>query len=111
VADGALGNQREPALDLIEPTGIGGSEVQVIAGMTGQPGFDLGMFVGGVIVQDQMDVEVSGDVVVQMLEKTQELLMAMAWFALRNHAAVEDIEGRKERGGAVAEVVVRTPST
>jgi hypothetical protein len=32
--------------------------------------------------------------------------MAMAWFALRNHAAVEDIEGRKERGGAVAEVVV-----
>ena len=53
-ADGALGNQCEPAFDLIEPTGIGGSEVQVIAGMTGQPGFDLGMFVGGVIVQDQV---------------------------------------------------------
>src|SRR5580692_7695146 len=74
--------------------------------MTGQPGFDLGMFVGGVIVQDQMDVEVGGNVVVQMLEKTQELLMAMAWFALRNHASVKHIEGRKERGGAVAEIVV-----
>ena len=51
-ADGALGNQGEPALDLIKPTGIGGSEVQVIARVTGQPGFNLGMFVGGVIVQE-----------------------------------------------------------
>ena len=35
--------------------------------------------------------------------------MTMAWFALGNDAAVEDIEGRKERGGAVAEVVVSDP--
>src|SRR5260370_40220457 len=74
--------------------------------MTGQPGFDLGMFVSGVIVHQQVHVEVGRDVEVQMLEKGQELLMAMAWFALRNHAAIEGVEGRKERGGAVAEVVV-----
>jgi hypothetical protein len=108
-ADGALGDQGEPALDLIKPAGIGGSEVQVIAGMTGQPGFDLGMFVGGVIVHHQVHVEVGGDVAVQMLEKGQELLMAMAWFALGNHAAIEDVEGREERGGAMAEVVVSDP--
>ena len=70
-ADGALSDEGEPALDLIEPAGIGGSEVQVKAGMVGQPGFDLGMFVGGVIVHDQMEVEVGGDVVVQMLEKAR----------------------------------------
>ena len=105
-ADGALGDEGEPALDLIKPTGIGGGEVQVIAGMTGQPGFDLGVFVGGVIIQDQVGVEVGGKVVVQMLKKGQELLMTMRWLALGNDAAVEDIEGRKERGGAVAQVVV-----
>jgi hypothetical protein len=66
-ADGALGDERKPALDLIEAAGIGGGEVQVIAGMTGQPGFDLGVFVGGVIVQNQVHVEVGQDVAVQML--------------------------------------------
>jgi hypothetical protein len=30
-ADLALGQKREPALDLIEPGGVGGSEVEVIA--------------------------------------------------------------------------------
>ena len=69
-ADGALGDQREPALDLIEPAGVGGSEVKVVAGMAGQPGFDLGMFVGGVVVHDQMDVEFGRDVAVEMLEKS-----------------------------------------
>jgi hypothetical protein len=53
-----------------------------------------------------VDVKVGGDVAVQMLEKGQELLMAMAWFALRNHAAIEHAEGRKQRGSAVAEIVV-----
>ncbi len=105
-ADGALGNQGEPAFDLIELTGIGGGEVQVIAGMTGQPGFNVGMFVGGVVVHHQVHIEVGQDVAVQVLEKGQEFLMTMAGFALRDHAAIEDIEGRKERGGAVAEVVV-----
>ena len=30
-ADLALGQKREPALDLIQPGGVGGSEVEVIA--------------------------------------------------------------------------------
>ena len=60
-----------------------------------QPGFDLGVFMGGIVVQHQMEVEVGGDVAVQVAEKGEELLMAMAWFALRNHAPIEDVEGRK----------------
>ena len=36
-ADLALGQKREPALDLIEPGGVGGSEVEVIARPFGKP--------------------------------------------------------------------------
>jgi hypothetical protein len=82
-ADGALGNQGEPALDLIEPTGIGRSEVQVIAEMTGQPGFDLGMFVGSVILQNQVDVEVGGT------------LWSRCWRKARNSGP--EFDGRTER--------------
>ncbi len=59
-ADGTLGDERKPALDLIEPAGIGGGEVQLIAGMTGQPGFDLGVFVGGVIVHRKVHMRPAG---------------------------------------------------
>ncbi len=83
--------------------------MQVIAGMTGQPGFNLGMFVGGVVVHHQVHIDVGQDVAVQVLEKGQEFLMTMAGFALRDHAAIQDVEGGKERSGAVAEVVVSDP--
>jgi hypothetical protein len=63
-ANGALGDEREPALDLVEPTGVSGREVQVIARMTGQPSFDAGMFMRGVVVQYQVQVEGGGDVAV-----------------------------------------------
>ena len=55
--DGLLGDEAEPALDLIEPTRIGRSVVHVIARMTDQPGLDLGMLVGAVVVRDQMDLK------------------------------------------------------
>src|SRR5258708_1434277 len=36
-ADGALGDERKPALDLVEPRGVGRREVEVVARMPGQP--------------------------------------------------------------------------
>ena len=39
--------------------------MNVIARMTCQPGFDPRMFVGGVVVGDQMDLELSRIVVVR----------------------------------------------
>ena len=44
-----------------------------------------------------------------MIEKGQELLVPMARFALRDDVPVEDVERRKERGGAVAVVIVGYP--
>ena len=59
-ADLALGQKREPALDLIEPGGVGGSEVEVIARPPGKPGFDGRRLVGGVIVQTRWISRLAG---------------------------------------------------
>jgi hypothetical protein len=60
--DGALdllvGEQREPAFDLVQPGGAGRCEVEVIARVTSEPGLDRRRFVRGVIVEHQVDVEI-----------------------------------------------------
>ena len=47
-----IGEQREPAFDLVEPGGAGRREVEVIAPVAGEPGFDLRMLVGRIVVGD-----------------------------------------------------------
>ena len=53
-----VGEQREPAFDLIKPGGAGRCEVQVTARVAGEPGLDRRRLVSGVIVEHQMDVEI-----------------------------------------------------
>jgi hypothetical protein len=48
----------EPAFDQIEPGTRGGGKVQVKAWMTAQPTLDAWMFVGAVIVHDQVQVPI-----------------------------------------------------
>jgi len=57
-ANGALGNQSEPALDLIEPGAVTRRVVDMKAHMTGEPGSDFRMFVCAVVIYDQMQVQV-----------------------------------------------------
>ena len=53
-----VGEQREPAFDLVEPGGAGRREVEVVARVAGAPGVDGRRFMGGIIVEHQMDVEI-----------------------------------------------------
>jgi hypothetical protein len=63
----------EPAFDQIEPGGAGRREVQVEAWMTQQPALDGRGFMGGVIVDDQVEREPGRDPVVNGLQKLAEL--------------------------------------
>ena len=72
-----LGEEGKPAFHLIKPGGIGRREVDVEARPCRQPGPHLGVFVCGVVVHDDVDVELIGHVSVDMLEEAQELLMTM----------------------------------
>ena len=68
----------EEAFDGIEPGCRGWSEVERPARMLGQPFTHLGMLVGGIVVDDGMDILACGDLRVDGVEEADELLVAMA---------------------------------
>jgi hypothetical protein len=51
----------EPPLNLVEPGGTGRREVHLITGSRRQPLLYLGMFVRSIVVEDQMNRQVSID--------------------------------------------------
>ena len=78
----------------------------VVSGTARQPGFDLGMLVGGVVVDDEMDVQGFGHVGVDVAQEGEDFLVPMASFALREHFAGGHVQGGEQRSGAVADVIV-----
>jgi hypothetical protein len=105
-ADGALRNQSEPALNLVEPGGVGGGVVEVKARTPGEPGFDSGVPVGAVVIDNEMNVQMIGNIGLDVAQEAQKLLMPMPRFALCEDLAIGHIEGCEQRRGAVPDVVV-----
>jgi hypothetical protein len=106
-ADRALRDQAEPALNLVQPGGIGGCVMQVKTRMTCEPCFDFRVFVRAVVIDDQMHVQLLGHFALDVTQESEELLVSMARLTLREHLAIGDIERRKEGGRTVTVVVVR----
>ena len=106
-ANGLLRDEVELDLDLVELRSVGGSEVEMVVGPVGEPALDAGVLVGGVVVDDEVDIEVRRHVGVNVFQEAQKLLVAMTRPALGEDLAGGDIQGREEGGGAVAEVAVR----
>ena len=102
----ASGQGSEEGLDRVGPGARGRREVEGPAGMAGEPGADLGMLVGGIVVEDGMDQLARRPGGLDPVEEADELLMAVPRHALADHGAVEDVEGREQGGGAVAEIIM-----
>ena len=86
-ADGLLGDQVEPDLHMIEPGRVGRRIVDVITRTGRQPLFDLGMFVRGIVIDDQMEIQILRDVLVDVVEKLEKLLMPVSGLAQGPHLA------------------------
>src|SRR5947209_12046191 len=71
-----------------------------------EPSHDVGMFVGGVVVDDDMDRLFPGHSGLDDVQKPNELLMAMALHALADNLALKDIERREQGGDAMAFVIM-----
>ena len=101
-----FGQQGEEALDLVQPGSAGRREVDMPARMAGQPASHRRRLVGCVVVHDQMDVEVVGDLGFESAPELKELAAAVTRKALSDDLAGGDVEGGEQRGGAVAHVVM-----
>ena len=88
----------KPALDRIEPRGAGGREVHDEARVLGQPLLDVGMLVGGVVVHDQVQLQVLGRLALDQAQEFEPLLMPVPILAHRDHGAVQCIERGKQQG-------------
>jgi hypothetical protein len=72
--DRFVGELAEPALDEVEPGARGGDEVQVEARVLGEPGVDVFVFVGAVVVEDQVQLALAGKLAVEGAQELKELL-------------------------------------
>jgi hypothetical protein len=73
----------------------------------GEPRFDLGCFVGGVVIHDDMDIEPFRDLSVDLFEKLQELDRSVTLVAFADDKPRGDIECSKQRGRTMPHIAVR----
>ena len=57
----------------------------MVAGPSSEPALDFDVFMGAVIVHDEVDIEVRGHVGVDVLQEAEELLMTVPSLALGEH--------------------------
>src|ERR1700675_3395669 len=79
--------------------------------MSLEPGGHARMLVGRVVVRHDVQIRSGWGLDIDRVEEADEFLVPMAWHALADHFAIEHAEGRKQRGRAVALVIVRHRST
>src|SRR5580700_6302929 len=103
----ALCEGREEALDRVEPGSRCRCEMERPSRMAFEPSADVGMLMGGVIVDDGVDRLARRDLLLDDIEEANEFLMAMALHVAANHRAVEDVHRGEQRRRAVALIVVR----
>ena len=74
--------------------------------MVCQLGPHLRVLMSAVVVGNDMHIQVSGDALVDLLEKGKEFLMAISGFAVGEYCALCGIQGCKELCRAMVEVVM-----
>src|SRR6516165_3569522 len=77
--------------------------------VAGEPGFDGRRFMGGVIVEHQMDVEIGRHGLLDLGQEFAEFDRPVALVAAADDPTGGDVQGGEQRGRAVALVVMAAP--
>ena len=101
-ANAVSGDLGEEALDHVEPGSRGRREVKVETRMGLEPALHGRGFMGGVVVNHEMKVETLWGLLIDQLEKAQELAMPMARQAGPDDLAVQHVERGEQSRGAIA---------
>ena len=67
--------------------------MKVEARVPREPSADLGMLVGGVIINNQVQVQIKRGPAIDLVEEADELLVPMSAHALADHPPIQHIEG------------------
>lgn len=86
--DHLLGDESKPAINLVEPDGVGRYVVNVEAVPLREAGSDLGVLMRAVVANDHVDdVQALENRLLDLPEEPQEFLVPMTWLVLANHLA------------------------
>src|SRR5438309_6846157 len=96
----------KPAFHHIDPGSAGRREVHVEARALEEPSADGSGFESAVVVQNQMDLQRGRDTVIDGVEELAKLAAAMPTVTLADHGSRLYVERSKQRGGAVAFVIM-----
>src|SRR5260370_38814733 len=102
-----LGQVAEESCDHVEPTAAGGREVEMKALVARRPAQNRRVFVGGIVVDDKVELFVGGCLAIDETQELQPFLMAMTLHASGHHPAVERGESGKQRRGSSPLVSMR----
>ena len=86
----------EETLHHDEPRRIGRGEVHVEPRVALEPVLDLGLFVGRVVIRDQVQVEMRGHGLVEQAQKLEPFLMTMPFLTKPVDFAVGGVEGSEK---------------
>jgi len=100
------GQGGEEGLDGIEPGARCWREMEDPAGVSFEPGHDFGVFVGAVVVEDDMDDFACRHFTLDGIEETDEFLVAVFLHTPADDGSIQDIEGGEQGGRAVSDIVM-----
>src|ERR1700730_15352469 len=92
-----LSDLGKETLHLIQPTGTGGSKVQVIARMPGKPALHLGRLVCPVVVYDEVHGGAGREWAIHLFQEFEKLLGTMTTLTLADDFAAGHLQGGKQR--------------
>ena len=96
----------EEAFNSVEPGTGCRSKVEGPTGVPGQPGADFFMLVRRIIVDNSVDGLASRNIALDAVEKSDELLVAMALHILSDDSSIQNVQRRKQGGCAVTLVIM-----
>src|SRR5512146_188447 len=73
----------------------------------GEPRLDLGSFVGGIVIHDDMDIDPFWDLSIDLFEEVQELGRPVTLVAFADDEPRGNIQGGEQRGRTMPHVAVR----
>ena len=96
----------KPTLNHVKPRTRCGDEMQMEPWVAFQPGSNTRMFMGSIVVDDQMQLEAGGHFGVKAFQKPNEFLVSVTGHTIADNSAIEHTESGEECGRTISLIVV-----